>query len=254
MARLEVVRPMIRVDPVFPGRPLRLVVLASGEGTLFQAILDARREESWLSIQALVTDTSCPAIDRAHREDIPVVTLTPPRKNAPAASPSQGPHTDESAHPSDSWPAPNDHGDTYQHDTYAERRRQWNRELVQAVQHWDPDIVVSAGFMRIVGDEFLARFRGRMINTHPALLPAFPGAHAVAYGAKITGSTIHLVDSGVDTGPILDQEAVPIHDGDTPDAVHRRIKTVERRLLVSTLDAIARRGYISDGRKASFLP
>ena len=112
--------------------------------------------------------------------------------------------------------------------------------------------------MRIVGDEFLARFGGRMINTHPALLPAFPGAHAVAdavaYGAKITGSTIHLVDSGVDTGPILEQEAVPIHDGDTPDTVHRRIKIVERRLLVSTLDAIARRGYISDGRKASFLP
>ncbi|MDO4915592.1 phosphoribosylglycinamide formyltransferase [Corynebacterium sp.] len=229
---------MIRVDPVFPGRPLRLVVLASGEGTLFQSLLDAHRETPSLSVQALVTDKLCPAIDRAHRADIPVATITPPRKNAPAT--------------------PEGDPDTCHQDTYAERRRQWNSELAQAVQHYDPDIVVSAGFMRIVGDEFLARFGGRMINTHPALLPAFPGAHAVAdavaYGAKITGSTIHLVDSGVDTGPILDQEAVPIHDGDTPDTVHRRIKTVERRLLVSTLDAIARRGYISDGRKASFLP
>ncbi|MBY0788908.1 phosphoribosylglycinamide formyltransferase [Corynebacterium sp. MC-04] len=238
MARHKVVRPMIRVDPVFPGRPLRLVVLASGEGTLFQSLLDARRETPSLSVQALVTDKPCPAIDRAHRADIPVATITPPRKNAPAT--------------------PEDHPATCHQDTYAERRRQWNSELAQAVQQYDPDIVVSAGFMRIVGDEFLARFGGRMTNTHPALLPSFPGAHAVAdavaYGAKITGSTIHLVDSGVDTGPILDQEAVPIHDGDTPDTVHRRIKTVERRLLVSTLDAIARRGYISDGRKASFLP
>ena len=229
---------MIRVDPVFPGRPLRLVVLASGEGTLFQSLLDARRETPSLSVRALVTDKPCPAIDRARRADIPVATITPPRKNAPAT--------------------PEGHPATCHQDTYAERRRQWNSDLAQAVQHYDPDIVVSAGFMRIVGDEFLARFGGRMINTHPALLPAFPGAHAVAdavaYGAKITGSTIHLVDSGVDTGPILEQEAVPIHDGDTPDTVHRRIKTVERRLLVSTLDAIARRGYISDGRKASFLP
>ena len=229
---------MIRVDPVFPGRPLRLVVLASGEGTLFQSLLDARRETPSLSVRALVTDKPCPAIDRARRADIPVATITPPRKNAPAT--------------------PEGHPATCHQDTYAERRRQWNSDLAQAVQHYDPDIVVSAGFMRIVGDEFLARFGGRMINTHPALLPAFPGAHAVAdavaYGAKITGSTIHLVDSGVDTGPILEQEAVPIHDGDTPDTVHRRIKTVERRLLVSTLDAIARRGYISDGRKASFFP
>lgn len=229
---------MIRVDPVFPGRSLRLVVLASGEGTLFQSLLDARREMPSLSVQALVADKHCPAIDRARSADIPVATVTPPRKNAPAT--------------------PEGHPATCHQYTYAERRRQWNSELAQAVQHYDPDIVVSAGFMRIVGDEFLARFGGRMINTHPALLPAFPGAHAVAdavaYGAKITGSTIHLVDSGVDTGPILDQEAVPIHDGDTPDIVHRRIKTVERRLIVSTLDAIARRGYISDGRKASFLP
>lgn len=244
---------MIRVDPVFPGRPLRLVVLASGEGTLFQSLLDARQETPSLSVQALVTDQPCPAIDRARREDIPVATMTPPRKNAPETPQASEPQTDESCHPSDSWPVADGH-----HDAYLERRRRWNSALAQAVMQWDPDIVVSAGFMCIVGDEFLARFGGHMINTHPALLPAFPGAHAVAdavaYGAKITGSTIHLVDSGVDTGPILDQEAVPIHDGDTPDIVHRRIKIVERRLLVSTLDAIARRGYISDGRKASFLP
>ena len=249
---------MIRVDPVFPGRPLRLVVLASGEGTLFQALLDARREMPSFSVQALVTDKPCAAIERARHEDIPVATVTPSRKNTSVPTQTPEPHPDQCDDSADSWPAADSQAGTCHHDTYAERRRQWNSELAQAVQHYGPDIVVSAGFMRIVGDEFLARFGGRMINTHPALLPAFPGAHAVAdavaYGVKITGSTIHLVDSGVDTGPILEQEAVPIHDGDTPDTVHRRIKIVERRLLVSTLDAIARRGYISDGRKASFLP
>lgn len=89
--------------------------------------------------------------------------------------------------------------------------------------------------MKILGPSFLARFGGRIINTHPALLPAFPGAHAVpdalAYGVKVTGSTVHLVDGGVDTGPILAQEAVPVHDDDTESSLHERIKIVERRLL-----------------------
>ncbi|TIH69077.1 hypothetical protein EWQ15_29530, partial [Klebsiella pneumoniae] len=156
---------MIRIDPVFPGRPLRLVVLASGEGTLFQALLNARRETPSLSVQALVTDKPCPAIDRARYEGIPVATIAPPRKNAPATPKTPGARTDKPHHPSDSQPAPESHADSSHPDTYAERRRQWNSELAQAVQQYDPDIVVSAGFMRIVGDDFLTRFGGRMINT-----------------------------------------------------------------------------------------
>lgn len=108
--------------------------------------------------------------------------------------------------------------------------------------------------MKILGPSFLARFGGRIINTHPALLPAFPGAHAVpdalAYGVKVTGSTVHLVDGGVDTGPILAQEAVPVHDDDTESSLHERIKIVERRLLADVIAAVATRGVVSDGRKA----
>ena len=88
--------------------------------------------------------------------------------------------------------------------------------------------------MKILGPQFLSRFPGRVVNTHPALLPSFPGAHAVsealAYGVKVTGTTVHLVDSGVDTGPILAQEAVPVLEGDTEESLHERIKEVERRL------------------------
>ncbi|GAA3197261.1 hypothetical protein GCM10020255_100010 [Rhodococcus baikonurensis] len=112
---------------------------------------------------------------------------------------------------------------------------------------YEPDLVVSAGFMKILGPSFLARFGGRIINTHPALLPAFPGAHAVpdalAYGVKVTGSTVHLVDGGVDTGPILAQEAVPVHDDDTESSLHERIKIVERRLLADVIAAVATREW-----------
>ena len=114
--------------------------------------------------------------------------------------------------------------------------------------------MVSAGFMKILGPAFLDRFGGRIINTHPALLPSFPGAHAVpdalAYGVKVTGSTVHLVDGGVDTGPILAQEPVPVLDDDDESTLHERIKTVERRLLAEVVAAVATRGVVSDGRKA----
>jgi len=117
-----------------------------------------------------------------------------------------------------------------------------------------PTLVVSAGFMKVLGPRFLARFGGRTLNTHPALLPSFPGAHAVpdalAHGVKVSGSTVHLVDAGVDTGPILAQEAVPVLDGDDESSLHERIKVVERRLLVDVVSAVARRGIITDGRKA----
>lgn len=117
-------------------------------------------------------------------------------------------------------------------------RDEWNRRLAETVG--DPDIVVSAGFMKIVGEAFLARFEGRLINTHPALLPSFPGAHAVrdalAYGVKITGTTVHYIDAGVDTGEIIAQRAVDVRAGETEEELHERIKEVERALIVDTLN------------------
>ena len=115
--------------------------------------------------------------------------------------------------------------------------------------------MVSAGFMKILGPQFLSRFMGRVVNTHPALLPAFPGAHAVpdalAYGVRVTGCSVHLVDAGMDTGPILAQEAVAVLDDDDEATLHERIKVVERRLLVDVLAAMATRGVTWTGRKAA---
>lgn len=121
----------------------------------------------------------------------------------------------------------------------AEDREEWNHRLVTAVG--SPDAVVSAGFMRILGAAFLERFEGRTINTHPALLPAFPGAHAVrdalAYGVKVTGSTVHFVDAGVDTGRIIAQRPVMVERSDDEASLHERIKVVERKLIVEVLRA-----------------
>lgn len=120
-----------------------------------------------------------------------------------------------------------------------EDRGEWNHRLVAAVG--SPDAVVSAGFMRILGVPFLERFEGRTINTHPALLPAFPGAHAVrdalAYGVKVTGSTVHFVDAGVDTGRIIAQRPVMVERSDDEASLHERIKAVERKLIVEVLRA-----------------
>jgi phosphoribosylglycinamide formyltransferase-1 len=114
-------------------------------------------------------------------------------------------------------------------------RDSWDQELADVVALWNPDWVVCAGFMRVLGQVFVDRFPNRIVNSHPALLPAFPGAHgvrdALAYGVKVTGTTVHLVDYGVDTGPILAQTAVPILPEDTEATLHERIKEVERRLL-----------------------
>ncbi|WP_330359583.1 phosphoribosylglycinamide formyltransferase [Actinosynnema sp. ALI-1.44] len=135
-------------------------------------------------------------------------------------------------------------------------RAAWDEALAKKVASYEPDLVISAGFMKILGEAFLTRFAGRVINTHPALLPAFPGAHAVeeavGYGVKVTGCTVHLVDTGVDTGPILAQQAVPVEPGDDVAGLHERIKTVERRLLVDVLTRLVREGYTVDGRKVSF--
>ncbi|MEY8579263.1 phosphoribosylglycinamide formyltransferase [Corynebacteriaceae bacterium 6-324] len=118
-------------------------------------------------------------------------------------------------------------------------RAQWNKDLVAAVGQ--PDMVVSAGFMKILGADFLATFEGRTINTHPALLPSFPGAHgvrdALAYGVKVTGSTVHFVDAGVDTGRIIAQQPIMIEANDDEASLHERIKSVERELIVRVLRA-----------------
>jgi formyltetrahydrofolate-dependent phosphoribosylglycinamide formyltransferase len=134
-------------------------------------------------------------------------------------------------------------------------RSEWDAALADVVGRHRPDLVVSAGFMKILGPAFLARFSGRVLNTHPALLPAFPGAHAVAdalaHGVTVTGCTVHIVDSGVDTGPIVAQEPVAVDPGEDVDKLHERIKTVERRLLVDVIARMAREGYTVTGRKVS---
>ena len=128
---------------------------------------------------------------------------------------------------------------------YADRA-DWNAALTAKVASYAPDLVLSSGFMRIVGEEFISTFEGRYINTHPALLPSFPGAHgvrdALAYGVKVTGCTVHIADAGVDTGPILAQAAVEVVDGDSEESLHERIKVQERRLLIETLDRLSRDG------------
>lgn len=128
-------------------------------------------------------------------------------------------------------------------------RADWNRALTEKVASYAPDVVLSSGFMRIVDEHFIDTFAGRYINTHPALLPSFPGAHgvrdALAYGVKITGCTVHIADAGVDTGPILAQAAVEVLDGDTEESLHERIKVQERRLLIETLRQLSTMGVLS---------
>ncbi|WP_030470838.1 phosphoribosylglycinamide formyltransferase [Lentzea aerocolonigenes] len=195
--------------------PARVVVLVSGSGTLMQALLDAT--DLPIEVVAVGADReNIEGLKRAERAGVPhfAVKLR-------------------------------DHAD----------RAAWDAALTEAVASHEPDLVVSAGFMKIIGPRFLARFGGRMINTHPALLPAFPGAHGVRdaldYGVRVTGSTVHLVDAGVDTGPILAQEAVVVEPGDTEETLHERIKVVERRLLVETVGRLAREGCTVNGRKVS---
>ncbi|MEU3014894.1 phosphoribosylglycinamide formyltransferase [Nocardia asteroides] len=198
------------------GTPATVVVLASGTGSLLNALLAAAREPGFpAKIVAVGVDRVCQATE--HAETAGIEHFRVAVKDFP----------DRSA---------------------------WDVALTEAVDAFRPDLVVSAGFMKIVGPAFLERFGGRFINTHPALLPAFPGAHgvrdALAYGAKVTGCTVHLVDGGVDTGPILAQEAVDVLPGDDEATLHERIKVVERRLLAEVIAAVATRGIVSDGRKA----
>jgi phosphoribosylglycinamide formyltransferase-1 len=194
-------------------------VLASGSGTLLQAVLDATRQPNYpAKVVAVGTDRSgVEALARAERADLPnfIVKVA-------------------------------DHPD----------RAAWDKALTQAVTAYRPDLVVSAGFMKILGPEFLAAFPNRVINTHPALLPAFPGMHAVAdalaLGVKVSGSTVHFVDAGMDSGPIIAQEAVVVEPDDDEVILHERIKAVERRLLVETIEKLGRGGCVVEGRKVRF--
>lgn len=134
-------------------------------------------------------------------------------------------------------------------------RKAWDVALTNAVDAYRPNLVISAGFMKLVGPTFLEAYGGRILNTHPALLPSFPGPHpvadALAHGVKVTGCSVNLVDGGVDTGPIVAQRAVEVESDDTVDALHERIKVAERRMLVEVVGRLARAGCTVQGRKVS---
>lgn len=132
-------------------------------------------------------------------------------------------------------------------------RSYWDRALADKVAAFEPDLVVLAGFMKLVGEKFLARFGGITVNTHPALSPSFPGMHgprdALEYGVKVTGATLFVVDAGVDTGAIVAQSVVPVEDDDTVETLHERIKVAERAMLAESVGRMAREGFTVDGRR-----
>ena len=199
--------------------PARAVVLISGTGTLLQALIDAGQAPDY-GVQIVAVGSDRPGIaglDRAAAAGIPTFVQA------------------VADHPS---------------------RTDWDRALTAEVSAYAPDLVISAGFMKLVGPGFLEAFGGRMINTHPALLPAFPGLHgprdALAYGVKITGATVFLVDAGVDTGVILAQQAVPVRDDDTVEVLHERIKIAERDLLVDITHQLATRTWQVVNRKVEW--
>jgi phosphoribosylglycinamide formyltransferase-1 len=133
-------------------------------------------------------------------------------------------------------------------------RAAWDKALTQDCAAFKPDLIVAAGFLKLVGADFLTEFGGRMINTHPALLPSFPGLHSVrdalAHGVKVTGCSVILADAGVDSGPILAQAAVPVLADDDEDSLHERIKVAERSLVVATIGRMVRDGWSVQGRTA----
>lgn len=192
----------------------RLVVLASGSGSTLQALLDAAADPAYGVVVAAVGSDrpDAKALDRARAADVDcfVVELV---------------------------------GD----------RARWDEELTAAVAAYEPDLVVSAGFMRLAGRAFLDRFGGRFVNSHPSLLPAFPGAHgvrdALAYGVPVSGCTLHLVDAGLDTGPVVAQRVVEVRPGDDEPGLHERIKEQERTMLVDVVGRMAREGFRVEGRR-----
>jgi phosphoribosylglycinamide formyltransferase-1 len=195
---------------------LRLVVLVSGAGTNLQALLDACSDPAYgATVVAVGADRhGIEALRRAERAAIPTFVL------------SVGDFPDREA---------------------------WDRAMTDEVDKHEPDLIVSAGFMKLAGAAFLDRFGGRYVNTHPALLPSFPGMHgardALDYGVKVTGCTLFFVDAGVDTGPIVAQRVVDVRDDDDEPTLHERIKVAEREMLVETIGRMARHGWQVDGRK-----
>jgi phosphoribosylglycinamide formyltransferase 1 len=194
----------------------RLVVLVSGTGSNLQALLDAAAADGFgARVVAVGADRDGIAgLERARTAGIP--TFVRRVKDFPD-------------------------------------RAAWDESLAADCAQFGPDLVVSAGFMKLLGPAFLAKLGGRIINTHPALLPSFPGMHgardALAYGVKVTGCTIFLVDEGTDTGPVVAQAVVPVHDDDDEAALHERIKETERSLLVQTVGRMAREGWSVQDRK-----
>ncbi|WP_182377461.1 phosphoribosylglycinamide formyltransferase [Nocardioides sp. WS12] len=199
--------------------PTRLVVLVSGSGTNLQALLDACADESYGAKVVAVG---------ADREDIAGLT----RAEAAGVPTFTAKVKDYTS------------------------REHWDRALADKVGAFEPDVVVLAGFMKLVGTTFLDAFGGRTVNTHPALSPSFPGMHgpreALEYGVKVTGATLFIVDAGVDTGAIVAQTAVPVDDDDTEATLHERIKVAERAMLVDAVGKMAREGFSVEGRRVRF--
>lgn len=201
-----------------PTAPARLVVLISGAGSTMSAIIDAQRDPAYgARIVAVISDRPDAAgLDIAKDAGFPTSVV-----------------------------ALADYPD----------RAAWDRALADEMARFEPDLVVLAGFMRLIGAPSLTRFGGRIVNTHPALLPSYPGAHgvrdALAGGAKITGCTVMLVDEGVDTGPIIAQAAVDVWDDDSESSLHERIKKVERGLVATTVGRMAREGWTVEGRRVT---
>lgn len=197
----------------------RLVVLVSGSGTNLQALLDACADPSYgARVVAVGADRDeIEGLARAERAGIPTFVKQVSHYNS---------------------------------------RENWDRVMADAVARFEPDLVVLAGFMKLVGEEFHSRFGGRILNTHPALSPSFPGTHgpadALAYGVKVTGATLFVVDDGLDTGPIVAQCAVPVDDDDDVESLHERIKVAERRMLVDCVGRMAREGFTITDRKVRF--
>ncbi|CAL8971096.1 Phosphoribosylglycinamide formyltransferase [Cellulomonas sp. T2.31MG-18] len=193
----------------------RVVVLVSGTGSTLDALLAAHSDPAYgARVVAVVSDRhGVRALERAREAGVATAVV-----------------------------APADFAD----------RAAWDRALAETVRVFTPDLVVLAGFMRLVGQAFLAEHGGRTLNTHPALLPAFPGAHAVrdalAHGVKVSGCSVIVVDEGVDSGPIVAQSAVPVLEGDDEATLHERIKTVERELLVDVVGRVVREGVSVEGR------
>ena len=192
----------------------RVVVLVSGSGTLLQALLDTAAGGGPFRVAGVVSDRDgVLALDRARAAGVPTAVVS--LRDFPD-------------------------------------RPAFDAGVAKAVEVFRPDLVVLAGFMKILGPAYMTPFGARTVNTHPALLPAFPGAHgvrdALAHGVKVTGSTVILVDDGVDSGPIVAQRAVEVLDTDDEAALHERIKVVERDLLVDVVTRMVTEGWTVDGR------